>query len=198
MKRTASAILLLMHLVAVRDGRAQKGVMLMNRIGPTSSELFVANADGSNEHPLLSASRFDYHASWSANGQWIAFTSERNGLGQADIFRVRPDGTGLEQLTDNPSLDDQPALSPDARKLAFDSTREHMDTRHCNEEAHPAHHDVGHSGRYHEAGRFPPTLVVAGWQMDRLFSRPQYSVARTWARLRVGARAGAWRLHRPP
>lgn len=129
MKRTASAILLLMHLVAVRDGRAQKGVMLMNRIGPTSSELFVANADGSNEHPLLSASRFDYHASWSANGQWIAFTSERNGLGQADIFRVRPDGTGLEQLTDNPSLDDQPALSPDARKLAFVSTR---NTRRAN------------------------------------------------------------------
>ena len=129
MKHTASAILLLMHLVAVRDGRAQKGVMLMNRIGPTSSELFVANADGSNEHPLLSASRFDYHASWSANGQWIAFTSERNGLGQADIFRVRPDGTGLEQLTDNPSLDDQPALSPDARKLAFVSTR---NTRRAN------------------------------------------------------------------
>jgi Tol biopolymer transport system component len=129
MKRTASAILLLMHLVAVRDGRAQKGVMLMNRIGPTSSELFVANADGSNEHPLLSASRFDYHASWSANGQWIAFTSERNGLGQADIFRVRPDGTGLEQLTDNPSLDDQPALSPDARTLAFVSTR---NTRRAN------------------------------------------------------------------
>ncbi len=129
MKRTASAILLLMNLVAVRDGRAQKGVMLMNRIGPTSSELFVANADGSNEHPLLSASRFDYHASWSANGQWIAFTSERNGLGQADIFRVRPDGTGLEQLTDNPSLDDQPALSPDARKLAFVSTR---NTRRAN------------------------------------------------------------------
>jgi Tol biopolymer transport system component len=129
MKHTASAILLLMNLVAVRDGRAQKGVMLMNRIGPTSSELFVANADGSNEHPLLSASRFDYHASWSANGQWIAFTSERNGLGQADIFRVRPDGTGLEQLTDNPSLDDQPALSPDARTLAFVSTR---NTRRAN------------------------------------------------------------------
>lgn len=92
---------------------AQKGVMLMNRIGPTSSTLNVANADGSNEHALLPKSGFDYHASWSAAGRWIVFTSERNGLGQADIYRVRPDGTGLERLTDSPALDDQAVLSPD-------------------------------------------------------------------------------------
>jgi len=100
-----------------------KKVMLMNRIGPSSSELYVANSDGTNEQPLLSKSGFDYHASYSSNGQWISFTSERNGLGQADIYRVRPDGTGLERLTDSPALDDQSALSPDASEVAFVSTR---------------------------------------------------------------------------
>ena len=100
-----------------------KKVMLMNRIGPSSSELFIANSDGTGEHPLLSKSGFDYHASYAANGKWISFTSERNGFGQADIYRVHPDGTGLERLTDNPALDDQSALSPDALKLAFVSTR---------------------------------------------------------------------------
>jgi Tol biopolymer transport system component len=52
------------------------------------------------------------------------FTSERHGLGKADLFRVRADGTGLEQLTDDPALDDQGVLSPDGKQLAFVSSRE--------------------------------------------------------------------------
>ncbi|MCO5947997.1 TolB family protein [Mucilaginibacter flavidus] len=108
-------------LVGMQDGH--KPVLLMNRIGPSSSAIFVANADGTDEHPLLKESGFDYHASYSGNGQWISFTSERNGFGQADIYRVHPDGTSLERLTDDPSLDDQSALSPDGEKLAFVSTR---------------------------------------------------------------------------
>jgi Tol biopolymer transport system component len=97
--------------------------MLMNRIGPSASELFVANADGTNEHRLFQKSGFDYHASYSADGKWVVFTSERNGFGQADIYRVHPDGTGVEQLTNDPALDDQAVLSPDGKKLAFVSTR---------------------------------------------------------------------------
>ena len=115
--------LMLIGVPAHRAG-AQKGVMLMNRIGPSASTLYVANADGSDEHPLLPASGFDYHASYSADGRWIVFTSERNGFGQADIYRVRADGTELERLTDSPALDDQAVLSPDASKVAFVSTRD--------------------------------------------------------------------------
>jgi Tol biopolymer transport system component len=101
-----------------------KDVMLMNRIGPSKSELYVANPEGTGEHKLLSTSGFDYHASYSYDGKWIVFTSERSGYGQADLYRVHPDGTGLEQLTDDPALDDQGVLSPDDTQLAFISTRE--------------------------------------------------------------------------
>ena len=110
--------------LATNGAGAQKGVMLMNRIGPSTSSLYVANADGTDEHPLLPTSGFDYHASYSADGRWIVFTSERNGFGQADIYRVHPDGTGMERLTDSPALDDQGVLSPDGSKLAFVSTRD--------------------------------------------------------------------------
>lgn len=101
-----------------------KDVMLMNRIGPSTSDLYIANADGTGEHKLFARSGFDYHASFSGDGRWVVFTSERNGFGQADIYRARVDGTGLEQLTDSPALDDQAALSPDAGQVAFVSTRE--------------------------------------------------------------------------
>src|SRR5580700_11858250 len=96
--------------------------ILLHRIGPSQSTLFIANADGSNERPLLPNSGFDYNASLSADGKWIVFTSERGG--SADIYRVHPDGSGLERLTDDPAYDDQGALSLDGRQLAFVSTRE--------------------------------------------------------------------------
>jgi dipeptidyl aminopeptidase/acylaminoacyl peptidase len=102
----------------------KKGVMLMNRIGPSSSELYIANSDGAGERKLLRESVFDYHASYSADGKWIVFTSERTGLGQADIYRARSDGTEIERLTDSEAVDDQAALSPDGTLVAFVSTRE--------------------------------------------------------------------------
>jgi Tol biopolymer transport system component len=33
---------------------------------------------------------------WSPDGEWIAFTDGEN---EADLWVVRPDGTGLRQLT---------------------------------------------------------------------------------------------------
>ena len=104
-------------------GADASDILLMNRIGPSSSELFVADAAGTGERKLLAESGLDYNASFSPDGQWIVFTSERDGSGQADVYRVRVDGTGLERLTDDPAVDDQGALSPDGTRLAFVSTR---------------------------------------------------------------------------
>jgi hypothetical protein len=105
-------------------GAEKKGVMLMNRIGPSASKLYIANSHGTDERELLAESVFDYHASYCADGEWFVFTSERNGVGQADIYRARLDGTAVERLTDSEAVDDQAALSPDGTSLAFVSTRE--------------------------------------------------------------------------
>jgi Tol biopolymer transport system component len=102
----------------------KKGVMLMNRIGPSDATLYVANADGSDERPLLAEPGFDYHASFSPDGQWISFTSERNGDGQADIFRCRVDGSDLRPVVETPSVEDAMVISPDGTCAAFVSTAE--------------------------------------------------------------------------
>lgn len=89
--------------------------------GPLNDDIFIADADGKHARPLLSNPANDYNASFSHDGKWVVFTSERNG--SADIYRVHTDGSGLEQLTNNTWFDDQAAFSPDGKKIAFVSTR---------------------------------------------------------------------------
>ena len=101
-----------------------QGKLLMNRLAPTSSELYVSNADGTGEHKLIPTTGYDYHASFSKDGQWVVFTSERDGLGEANIYRVKIDGTGLQRLTTHIAADDAAVFSPtDANTVAFVSTR---------------------------------------------------------------------------
>ncbi len=88
---------------------------------PLRSELMIAETDGSNPRKLLPGLEIDYNVSFSHDGREVVFTSERSG--SADIFRARVDGTAVEQLTDSPAFDDQAALSPDHRSLAFVSSR---------------------------------------------------------------------------
>jgi TolB protein len=107
--------------LSAANGERQK--IVFARVFPNAGQVgvFVARADGSEEHPLLTGSEIDYDPVWSPDGSSIVFTSDREG--SADLFRVRPDGTGLERLTDSPAYDDQAAFSPDGKQLVFVSTR---------------------------------------------------------------------------
>lgn len=96
----------------------KKGVFLMNWIGPSTSTLYVANVDGTNERQLLNSSTYNYHEQFSPNGQWITFTSERNGDGNSDLYRVRIDGTGLEKILATSSFEDELVLSPSGTQVS--------------------------------------------------------------------------------
>ena len=52
----------------------------------------------------------------------IAFESD--GDGNAEIYAMNADGSGVERLTSNSALDDGPSWSPDGRRIAFFSERD--------------------------------------------------------------------------
>jgi len=57
----------------------------------------------------------------SPDGEWVAFYSQVQPEG--DLYVIRPDGTGLRQLTSDAALDRVPRWSPDGGWLAFFSDR---------------------------------------------------------------------------
>lgn len=52
----------------------------------------------------------------------MTFTTERNGDGNSDLYRIRTNGSDLQQLIATPSVEDAGVLSPDGTKLAYVST----------------------------------------------------------------------------
>ena len=55
------------------------------------------------------------HATWSPQGDRIAFTSSRNG--NYEIYVIDRDGENLQMVTDHPERDDFPAWHPDGNHL---------------------------------------------------------------------------------
>lgn len=57
------------------------------------------------------------------NGR-IVFQSDRDDAAAHDIYSMNPDGSGVTRLTYSPAEDRSPALSPDGKRIAFESTRD--------------------------------------------------------------------------
>lgn len=113
------------RMMTVPHARGNKGVLLMNRINPSTLRLYIANADGSNERLLLgNESVFEYHPSFSPDGQYIAFTSERNGDGNSDLYMVHVNGSGLMPIATTPAVEDAVSISPDGKYATYASTRD--------------------------------------------------------------------------
>jgi Tol biopolymer transport system component len=88
----------------------------------SAPEIYVMNADGSNQTRITTNSASDRQPSWSPDGTKIAFVTNRDG--NDEIYVMNADGSNQTRLTNNTAFDSDPAWSPDGSKIAFTSNRD--------------------------------------------------------------------------
>lgn len=86
--------------------------------GPAQADVFTMSVDGGDYRRLTSGPGHSDGCEYSPDGDWVYFNTELFD-GQAQIARIRPDGSGLEQLTFDDHVNWFPHLSPDGRWAAY-------------------------------------------------------------------------------
>ena len=84
-------------------------------------EIYLMDAEGTNQIRLTNHPTWDIQPSWSPDGGRIAFVSDRNG-GNYQIYVMDSNGKNVRRLTDG-EYDWRPAWSPDGQWIAFHSIR---------------------------------------------------------------------------
>lgn len=90
--------------------------------GSSAFEIYVMNADGSNQVRLTNNLAQDTFPAWSPDGSRIAFLTTRDS--DIEIYSMRPDGTDPQRLTTSAGEDAHPTWSPDGAQIAFHSRRD--------------------------------------------------------------------------
>jgi Tol biopolymer transport system component len=91
--------------------------------------LYTVSVDGGTPEKLIkddepTSKGSDADPAYSPDGAYLAFRRRvptKVGPDQADVYRVNVDGTGLTQLTDGPTPEQNPAWSRDSRQIAYKS-----------------------------------------------------------------------------
>src|ERR1051325_8407990 len=96
-----------------------------NLIRPTTLEIWVMNADGSNKRQVTSNGKANFGPYFFPDSKRIIFASNMDDARgrNFDLYKINVDGTGLERITFNDTFDGFPMFSPDGKKLVFASNR---------------------------------------------------------------------------
>ncbi len=86
------------------------------------TEIYVMNSDGTNVTRLTHSDGSDVSPTWSPDGSFLAFSSDR--VGDLEIYVMNSHGTNVTRLTYSDGWDVLPTWSPDGRYLAFSSNRD--------------------------------------------------------------------------
>jgi Tol biopolymer transport system component len=101
-------------------------LIMFSRLEKGDYEIFTIRPDGTGTKRLTHARGNDAHQGWSPDGEYIVFASTRMGYKDemtytdapqpyGELFVMRYDGTGVEQITDNQWEEGTPAWQPSRR-----------------------------------------------------------------------------------
>jgi Tol biopolymer transport system component len=103
------------------DGRTLSYVAIEGMGPHRRINMFTIPAAGGPDHRLSDVSYPNDGPEFSPDGRWIYFNSERDGTqpGHAQCYRMRPNGSGIEQLTHDERVNWFPHVSPDGTQVVY-------------------------------------------------------------------------------
>jgi Tol biopolymer transport system component len=113
------------HPQTEKDKADYIALLKQNLIRPTTLEIMLMNADGSNKRQITHLNKASFAPYFFPNGKRIIFASNyADPKGRDfDLYMIKTDGAGLERLTFNDTFDGFPMFSPNGKKLVFASNR---------------------------------------------------------------------------
>jgi TolB protein len=102
-----------------------QGLLAQRIVRPGRMELWVMNADGSDQRQITQLGGANFGPSWTPDGRRIVFSSNyKNPRSRNfELYLVNLDGSGLEQVTSHEEFDGFPMFSPDGRRIVWASNR---------------------------------------------------------------------------
>jgi Tol biopolymer transport system component len=103
------------------DGRVLAHIGGVGRFDGATYNIYALDLATGVTTALTDSPRPHDGSEFSPDGQWVYFNSERDAAtsGHAQLYRMRPDGLAVEQLTFDERVNWFPHLSPDGQRLAY-------------------------------------------------------------------------------
>ncbi len=104
-----------------------------NLVAPTRMELWIANADGTDQHQVTNLSQANWAPNFTPDGNIIFCSNHEYKRGfPFNMYLVKPDGTDLQKISRDKGFDAFPMFSPDGKRIVFCSNRNNGGTRDTN------------------------------------------------------------------
>lgn len=103
-------------------------------VAPTNMEVWVADADGSNQRQVTKFGQANWAPTYMPDSKRIIFASNheyKRGF-PFNLYTINEDGTNLEKVSRDKGFDAFPLFSPNGKKIVFSSNRNNGGTRDTN------------------------------------------------------------------
>lgn len=114
--------------------REYKDLLAENMVAPTNMEVYVSNADGTNQRQVTSFGQANWAPSYFPDSKRIIFASNheyKRGF-PFNLYTINEDGSNLQKVSRDKGFDAFPMFSPDGKQIVFCSNRNNGGTRDTN------------------------------------------------------------------